>query len=107
MALSVRRHIKVTFADIFQNNCVDACGEEANLLNSGEKAGQCNGNQTVGGCIWKVVEVVYTGKLSAWPSFPSLQDCLCRRASYLCREGLRCLRRGPLEEGHPDVYFQL
>ena len=38
--------------DTFQNNCVDTCGEEAHFLASGENAGQCNGYQTVGDCIW-------------------------------------------------------
>ena len=38
--------------DIFQHNCVDVCGEDAHFVTSGSRAGQCNGKQTVGDCIW-------------------------------------------------------
>ena len=38
--------------DIFQHNCVDVCGEDAHFIPSGSRAGQCNGRQTVGDCIW-------------------------------------------------------
>ena len=38
--------------DIFQNNCVDTCGEDAHFVASGDDAGQCNGKQTVGDCMW-------------------------------------------------------
>ena len=38
--------------DIFQNNCIDTCGEDAHFVASGDNAGQCNGYQTVGDCVW-------------------------------------------------------
>ena len=38
--------------DIFQNNCIDSCGDAAHFITSGDDAGQCNGKQTVGDCMW-------------------------------------------------------
>jgi len=38
--------------DIFQNNCVDTCDEDAHFVVSGDDAGKCNGKQTVGDCMW-------------------------------------------------------
>ncbi len=43
--------------DVFQNNCVDTCGDDAHFIVSGaegpgQEPGQCNGKQTMGDCTW-------------------------------------------------------